>query len=97
VLSADEVVSFLEAIPSLKSRIALTTVYATGLRVSEVVFLKIADIDSERMVTCFGIGTVASVVLFSFAYFRQLRYGNEGFSVKARSFRYCWHSAASLA
>jgi integrase/recombinase XerD len=50
VLSADEVVSFLEAIPSLKSRIALTTVYATGLRVSEVVFLKVADIDSQRMV-----------------------------------------------
>jgi integrase/recombinase XerD len=37
-------------IPSLKSRIALTTVYATGLRVSEVVFLKVADIDSQRMV-----------------------------------------------
>jgi len=50
VLSADEVVSFLEAIPSLKSRIALTTVYATGLRVSEVIFLKVADIDSQRMV-----------------------------------------------
>lgn len=50
VLSADEVVSFLEAIPSLQSRIALTTVYATGLRVSEVVFLKVADIDSQRMV-----------------------------------------------
>lgn len=50
VLSADEVVRFLEAIPSLKSRIALTTVYAAGLRVSEVVLLKIADIDSQRMV-----------------------------------------------
>lgn len=37
VLSADEVVCFLEAIPSLKSRTALTTVYAAGLRVSEVV------------------------------------------------------------
>ena len=37
VLSADEVVRFLEAIPSLKSRTALTTVYAAGLRVSEVV------------------------------------------------------------
>ncbi len=36
VLSADEVVRFLEAIPSLKSRTALTTVYAAGLRVSEV-------------------------------------------------------------
>src|ERR1700682_1907527 len=50
VLSADEVVRFLEAISSLKSRTALTTVYAAGLRVSEVVFLKIADIDSQRMV-----------------------------------------------
>jgi site-specific recombinase XerD len=50
VLSADEVVRFLEAIPSLKSRTALTTVYAAGLRVSEVVLLKIADIDSGRMV-----------------------------------------------
>ena len=39
VLSADEVVRFLEAIPSLKSRTALTTVYAAGLRVSEVVLL----------------------------------------------------------
>jgi integrase/recombinase XerD len=50
VLSADEVVRFLEVIPSLKSRTALTTVYAAGLRVSEVVMLKIADIDSGRMV-----------------------------------------------
>ena len=50
VLSADEVVRFLEAIPSLKSRTALTTVYAAGLRVSEVVLLKITDIDSQRMV-----------------------------------------------
>jgi site-specific recombinase XerD len=50
VLSVDEVVRFLEAIPSLKSRTALTTVYAAGLRVSEVVLLKIADIDSQRMV-----------------------------------------------
>ncbi|MGY4183031.1 site-specific recombinase XerD [Bradyrhizobium sp. USDA 4518] len=48
VLSADEVVRFLEAIPSLKSRIALTTVYAAGLRVSEVVLLKVVDIDSQR-------------------------------------------------
>ena len=50
VLSADEVVRFLEAIPSLKSRTALTTVYATGLRVSEVVLLKISDIDSHRKI-----------------------------------------------
>ena len=50
VLSTDEVVRFLEAVPSLKSRTALTTVYAAGLRVSEVALLKVADIDSQRMV-----------------------------------------------
>lgn len=50
VLSPDEVVRFLEPIPSLKSRTALTTVYADGLRISEVVLLKIAGIDSQRMV-----------------------------------------------
>ena len=32
VLSADEVVCFLEAVPSLKARAALTTAYAGGLR-----------------------------------------------------------------
>lgn len=48
VLSADEVVRFLEAVPSLKTRTALTAAYAAGLRVSEVVGLKVADIDSQR-------------------------------------------------
>ncbi len=38
--SADEVVRFLEAVSSLKARVALTTAYATGLRVSEVTGLK---------------------------------------------------------
>ncbi len=37
VLSADEVVAFLEAVPSLKARTALTTAYAAGLRASEAV------------------------------------------------------------
>ena len=41
VLSADEVVRFLEAVPSLKTRAALTTAYAAGLRASEAVGLKI--------------------------------------------------------
>jgi integrase/recombinase XerD len=50
VLSADEVVRFLEAVSSLKARVALTTACAAGLRVSEVVGLKIADVDSGRMV-----------------------------------------------
>jgi integrase len=33
----------------LKSRAALTTAYAAGLRVSEAVSLKVGDIDSDRM------------------------------------------------
>jgi len=50
VLSADEVVRFLEAVPSLRTRAALTTAYAAGLRASEAASIKIADIDSGRMV-----------------------------------------------
>ncbi|MEX2430789.1 MAG: tyrosine-type recombinase/integrase, partial [Dehalococcoidia bacterium] len=50
VLTADEVVRFLEAVPSLKSRAALTTAYAAGLRASEAARLKVGDIDSKRMV-----------------------------------------------
>ena len=50
VPSADEVVRFLEAVPSLKTRTALTTAYAAGLRASEAVGLKLRDIDSRRMV-----------------------------------------------
>jgi site-specific recombinase XerD len=48
VLSADEVVRFLEAVPSLKTRTALATAYAAGLRGSETVGLKVGDIDSGR-------------------------------------------------
>jgi integrase len=41
--------AFLEAVPSRRDRVALTTAYATGLRASEVVRLRIHDIDSSRM------------------------------------------------
>jgi integrase len=50
VLSHDEVVRFLEAVSSLKCRIALTTAYATGMRVSEVTGVEVRNIDSGRMV-----------------------------------------------
>ena len=50
VLNADEIVRFLEAVPSLKTRAALTTAYAAGLRASEAVGLKVGNIDSGRMV-----------------------------------------------
>ncbi|GLS34098.1 hypothetical protein GCM10007937_58110 [Mesorhizobium albiziae] len=48
VLSTDEVVRFLEAVPSLKTRTALTTAYAAGLRASEAIGLKVDAIDSGR-------------------------------------------------
>ena len=51
ILSADEVIRFLEAVSSLKSRAALTTAYAAGLRASEALSLKVTDIDSDRMVS----------------------------------------------
>jgi site-specific recombinase XerD len=50
VLSRAEVARFLAASVGLKHRALLTTVYAAGLRVSEVVALKVSDIDSQRMV-----------------------------------------------
>jgi integrase/recombinase XerD len=48
ILSAAEVIRFLQAVPNLRNRTALSTAYAAGLRVSEVVGLRIADIDSGR-------------------------------------------------
>jgi integrase/recombinase XerD len=50
VLSPEEVVRFLAALTDLKHRAILTTCYAAGLRLSEVLHLKVADIDSHRMV-----------------------------------------------
>ena len=50
VLSPDEVARLLEAAPNLKSKAALSVAYGAGLRASEVVTLKVSDIDSTRMV-----------------------------------------------
>ncbi len=50
VLSPDEVVRFLECVPGPKHRAILTTCYAAGLRISEVLHLRPRDIDSRRMV-----------------------------------------------
>ncbi len=49
VLDRDEVVRFLEAVEGLRNRVALTTAYAAGLRVGEVARLKVAAVDSKRM------------------------------------------------
>jgi len=50
VLSVEEARRFLGSIANLKHRAALTTAYAAGLRVSEVVGLRVGDVDSQRMV-----------------------------------------------
>ncbi len=50
ILSPEEVRQLLDAAPGLKYRAALSLAYGAGLRASEVVSLKIRDIDSERMV-----------------------------------------------
>ena len=49
VLSQEEVLAFFDHVPSLKYRAALMTCYGAGLRVSEAVALKVAHIDSHRM------------------------------------------------
>src|SRR5258705_9608859 len=49
VLSVEEVALLLQAAPGAKYKAALATAYGAGLRVSEVVALKVGDVDSERM------------------------------------------------
>jgi integrase/recombinase XerD len=49
VLSQEEVSRFFENLPNLKHRALIMTAYATGMRVSEVVSLRVADIESDRM------------------------------------------------
>jgi site-specific recombinase XerD len=48
--SPDEIVQFFTAIPNLKHRVILMTVYAAGFRISEALHLHPEDIDSARMV-----------------------------------------------
>ena len=52
VLSPAEVAAVLDATRDLKHRTILMTIYAAGLRVSELTHLKVTDIDSQRQVIC---------------------------------------------
>ncbi len=49
-LSVSEVSRFFGAISNLKHRAVMMTAYSAGLRTSEVVGLRVSDIDSQRMV-----------------------------------------------
>src|SRR6202043_1339091 len=50
VLSPEEVGRLLDAASGLKYKAALSVAYGAGLRASEVVALKVSDVDSMRMV-----------------------------------------------
>ena len=52
ILSQAEVATLLQAPRRLKTRAILMTLYAAGLRVSELCHLQGTDIDSARMVLC---------------------------------------------
>lgn len=49
ILSIEEVIRLIESPRSLKHRIIILLMYSTGLRISEVLQLKIIDIDSNRL------------------------------------------------
>jgi integrase/recombinase XerD len=67
VLSQTEIAQFFAASRRLKYRALFMAVYACGLRVSEVVALRAADIDSKRMVlrVCQGKGKKDRYVMLS--------------------------------
>lgn len=49
ILSREEVMRVIDATARVSDRVLLTTTYAAGLRLSEVIALRWSDIDSERM------------------------------------------------
>ena len=50
VLSREEVMRLLAAVPTLRERAAMEIAYGAGLRLSEVLSLKLTDVDGERMI-----------------------------------------------
>lgn len=49
VMKAEEVLQLLQSVQNIKHRTILMLLYSTGMRVSEIVNCKIADIDSKNM------------------------------------------------
>jgi len=75
VLSQAQVVKLLECVHHRRFRVLLTTIYATGLRVSEAVRLGVADIDSAQMTirVVRGKGNKQRLVPLSPALLQELR------------------------
>ena len=63
VLSRQEVTRLIDAAGNPKYRAALSVAYGAGLRVSEVVALKISDIDSTRMTFVLNRAKVIKIVM----------------------------------
>lgn len=49
VLSEEEITAILKTIGNIKHKVLIMTIYSAGLRISEVINLKVKDIDSNRM------------------------------------------------
>ncbi len=49
VLSEEEIATLLKAITNLKHKALIMTIYSGGLRISELINLRVKDIDSDRM------------------------------------------------
>ena len=62
VLSVEEVARLLDAAPGLKYKAALSVAYGAGLRATEVVSLKVSDIDSKRQRRALPVRTLVTLV-----------------------------------
>ncbi len=75
ILSKEEVVALLDALSNPKHRAIFETIYSGGFRVSEVTHLRVADIDSQRMMIRIrkGKGDKARYVMLSEQLLKTLR------------------------
>ena len=67
VLTQEEVFDLINAIKNLKHRTVITLIYSTVLRISEVINLKITDIDSSniRILIRYGKGQKERIIILS--------------------------------
>lgn len=75
VLTREDILRLLKSVKNLKHRMMLATCYAAGLRVSEVIRLRVSDIDSARMMIHIrlGKGLKDRMVVLSETLLEQLR------------------------
>ncbi|MHB8280756.1 MAG: tyrosine-type recombinase/integrase [Candidatus Humimicrobiaceae bacterium] len=75
ILSSDELLCLFGSVNNLKHRTILFTAYACGLRVSELINLKVSDIDSKRMMVRIehGKGGKDRYTILSIRLLKQLR------------------------